>query len=75
MFKCKSSNLDWADYDTETKTLEICFKHTGNCYKFRNVPKTAYEAFERAESHGRHFYKHIRENFKSEKQDNPNDEL
>lgn len=68
MFKCKSSNIDYLNYDPTTETLEVCFTN-GTRYSYYKVSQKDYDAFEKAESHGKHFFKHVRDKFKFQKQD------
>lgn len=68
MFKTdKSSNIDHLDYNAETNTLEVKFKN-GGIYHYSNVDKKTYDAFEKAESHGKHFAKYINGKFQHKKQ-------
>jgi len=68
MFKCKSSNIDYLKYNKEDETLEVCFAN-GGVYHYFGVKESAYKAFEEADSHGKHFAKHIKDSFKFKKQE------
>lgn len=63
MHKCKSSNLDWIDYDPSTKTLKVKFL-SGAEYHYENVTQPAYDAFRDAKSHGSHLAKYIKNAYK-----------
>lgn len=68
MFKCKSSNIEHIDYNPDTNTLEVKFKN-GGIYHYSNVDQKTYDAFEKAESHGKHFAKAINGKFQHKKFD------
>lgn len=57
----KSSNIKSIGYDKETSTLEIAF-NTGKVYQYNNVPESVYTALMSAESKGKYFNAHIRNN-------------
>ena len=54
-----SSNIASIGYDAGSQTLEIEF-HTGGIYQYYGVPKSLYEDFMRASSHGTFFHQHIK---------------
>jgi hypothetical protein len=57
-----SSNITKAQYDTQSKLLEITF-NTGVTYEYANVPHESFTAFDMAESQGIHFNKNINKKF------------
>lgn len=60
---CDSSQLHAYGYDPETNTLEIQFKSKsgpGSRYRYANVDREMFNAFEAAESKGRFFGEHIK---------------
>lgn len=61
-----SSNIKEIKYSPITRELEITF-HSGGTYRYKDVPAEAHEAFEKAESLGKHFHKHIRSAYPCEK--------
>lgn len=69
MIKCdSSSNLDWFKYDSESETLEVCFKN-GGVYHYYKVGQRDYDGLLAAKSRGTHFSKNIKEAFKFKKQE------
>lgn len=58
-----SSNLASIGYNKQTSILEIEFKH-GGIYQYECVPSVVYEALINAESHGKYFSAHIKNNYK-----------
>lgn len=71
-FDCQeSSNLKWARYDRQTRTLEIDFKNkTGvkvSTYAYDNFPPEAREHFQKATSRGSYFAYVIRPKYKGRK--------
>lgn len=54
-----SSNIESIGFDEGSQTLEIEF-HTGAIYQYYSVPKSLYEDFIRASSHGSFFHIHIK---------------
>lgn len=61
MKKVKSSNISYIHYEPKTKVLEVGFHQGGKVYHYHEVSEKAYKAFEDAESHGKHFIKHIKD--------------
>lgn len=61
-----SSNLKSVGYDETRETLEIEFLH-GDVYRYFDVPKSEYEALMKANSHGKYFVAHIKDNYMFEK--------
>lgn len=61
MDSIESSQIAAIGYDPATQTLAIQFKSgTRAVYHYANVTPEDWEAFRAAESHGSHFYKHIK---------------
>ena len=58
-----SSNIASIGYDTNTKTLEIEFKHSG-VYLYHNVPIAVHKEFMGAESKGKYFAQNIKNGYK-----------
>lgn len=58
-----SSNIASIGYDTNTKTLEIEFKHMG-VYLYYNVPNAVHKELMGAESKGKYFAQHIKNGYK-----------
>ncbi|MDO9580264.1 MAG: PIN domain-containing protein, partial [Bacteroidales bacterium] len=58
-----SSNINSVGYDEETQILEIEFQH-GEIYQYFDVPKTEYNAFMEATSHGKYFMEKFWNNYK-----------
>lgn len=63
MHKCKSSNIDWIDYDTEKNLLKVKFLN-GTEYHYDGVSQKDYDSFKGAKSHGTHLAKNIKSKFK-----------
>lgn len=61
-----SSNLKSVGYDETRETLEIEFLH-GGVYQYFDVPKSEYGALIKANSHGKYFVAHIKDNYDFEK--------
>lgn len=68
MHKVDSSNIDYISYDEEAKTLEVCFK-SGSVYHYHEVPKHAFEGLLNSKSKGTHFAKHVKNAYKTVKQE------
>jgi len=70
MKEVKSSNIHAIDH--EDGTLKIQFKDKtgapGATYHYPDVPASVHADLMAAESHGKHFLAHIRNQFKGEKQ-------
>jgi hypothetical protein len=58
----ESSNLASVGYDEHEEILEIEFQH-GGVYQYFDVPKKVYEELMNAESHGKYFSAHIRNEY------------
>jgi len=58
----KSSVLAFVQYDEAKQTLEIEFQ-TGAIYRYEKVPRETYDALLAADSKGRFFSQHIRNDF------------
>ena len=48
-----STNVESAEYDTETRALAVTFARDGSTYVYQNVPDTVWAAFQQASSPGR----------------------
>lgn len=55
----KSSNLESAGYDAETRALEVKFKH-GGTYRYENVAPEHWANLQAADSPGGYLHKHIK---------------
>jgi hypothetical protein len=67
----ESSNIKLASYNPESETLSISFKN-GSTYDYLNVPFDVFKGLIKADSAGKYFYQHIRDEFvfrKEEKKD------
>lgn len=64
--RVSSSNLASVGYDETSQTLEIEFSH-GGVYRYFGVPRSEHEALMNAESHGKYFAAHIKDNYDFEK--------
>jgi hypothetical protein len=62
----KSSNLHSVLYDAEKKRLEVVFKN-GSAYQYHGVSSEEHAALMKADSHGKHFMKHIRPKYEGKK--------
>jgi hypothetical protein len=62
----KSSSMSARGHDPETNTLAIQFKG-GSVYHYAGFSTAEYEAFQKAESAGKHFGKFIQGKFKTTK--------
>lgn len=63
--ECKSSQIHAHGFDPATGTLALQFKKKGgpgNVYHYANFSQEKYDAFRNAESLGRHFGQHIKDN-------------
>jgi hypothetical protein len=58
MKKVDSSHIDYIHYEPLTKTCSVRFKN-GEHYHYRNMTQEAYDAFDKAKSHGKHLKEHI----------------
>lgn len=61
-----SSNIKFANYDTNTKKLIITFSNSTE-YEYLNVPHETFTIFDTADSQGKIFNKQIKNNFTFEK--------
>ncbi len=59
----RSSNLASADYDSDTRLLEITFK-SGGTYTYENVDEGTFDGLMAAPSPGVYFFDHIKDKFK-----------
>jgi hypothetical protein len=57
-----STNLDNAEYDTDTETLTINF-YSGGTYEYSSVPQAVWEGLRKAGSAGRYFHRVIKPRF------------
>lgn len=57
-----SSNIAGAGYDKDTRELAVRF-HSGRTYTYLEVPEEVYEAFLAADSYGKYFNEHIKDQF------------
>ncbi len=62
----RSSNLNYASYNTTTKILTITFNN-GSIYEYYEVPWQLFTKFRMAESQGKFFNTEIGKNFKYKK--------
>jgi len=58
----ESTLLAWARYSADERILELGFR-SGSVYAYRDVPPQAYQDLLCAESKGRYFNLHIRNDF------------
>lgn len=61
-----STSIRGAEYDEMMRTLTIYFQ-SGGVYDFLEVPKTVFQEFANAESAGKFFHQHIRDEYDSMK--------
>lgn len=59
MIESKSSTIHGFAYEASSRTLRIKFR-SGDEWDYRGVGPDAFEHFQAAESHGKHFHAHIR---------------
>lgn len=59
-YKYKSSNLESAAYNVDTKELIMKFLN-GSFYSYENVPLNIVEGIATADSSGKYFYKEIKQ--------------
>lgn len=62
MKKVVLTHINSIHYDPKTKVLEITF-NSGSTYSYHNVNESDYNALEQADSHGKHFDKHIKNKY------------
>lgn len=58
--KVESSNIAEIGYDANTGKVRIRFKSSGGLYEYDDVPKNIAEGFLLAESKGKYFHQHIK---------------
>ena len=63
----ESEMLASVDCDTEKQILYLRFRKTGDVYRYFEFPAAEYQAFLDAESHGRFFLAHIRDQYPYER--------
>lgn len=66
----ESTNLRSVGYQRAGRVLEIEFR-SGNIYRYRDVPLSAFEALMKAESKGRFFAQRIRGQYEFRRMDYP----
>jgi hypothetical protein len=59
----QSSALEQVSYDERAHTLCATFRETGRTYLYQDVPQELYDGLIFADSLGRYFNAHIRDNF------------
>lgn len=59
----QSSNIQMVGYDPNTKELHVLFHSGASIYVYQQVPDDEYEAFVSADSLGRHFNQHIKNEY------------
>lgn len=62
----ESSNINAVRYDEEHEILEVEFT-SGGVYRYFDVGQETYADFLNADSHGKFFYAHIRNQFEYER--------
>ena len=60
-------------YDPETRTLSVCFRPSGELYRYYDVPARVHDAFIRAVVKGRFFNLHIRDRYAFQRIGDPDD--
>jgi hypothetical protein len=63
----ESKMLSAAAYDDSKQILYLRFRHTGDAYRYFDFPAADYQTFLSAESRGRFFRSHIRDQFRYER--------
>lgn len=58
-----SNALSFVDYDSFRERLRATFRETGKTYDYYGVSRAEYDALMRADSKGRWFNAHIRDQF------------
>jgi hypothetical protein len=66
----ESTLLAWSAYDAGKHTLYLHFR-SGEVYRYFEFPEMQYQDLLNAESHGRYFLSHIRNQFRYERLANP----
>lgn len=61
-----SSNIKFAQYDTESKTLQVTFNN-GLIYEYSDVPWEVFTKFRMSESQGKFFNANISKTYKYKK--------
>ena len=67
MLSVKSSLIDKAGYDPETKVLSIQMNNSSDVYTYEAVPQAVYDDFLEADSKGAYYVKHIKGQYKTGK--------
>lgn len=62
----ESSNINGANYHTETKVLTITFKN-GSIYEYEDIPWEVFTKFRMNESQGKYFNANISKKYKFKK--------
>lgn len=62
----KSSNLQFASYNTTHKVLKVTFNN-GSIYEYYDIPWQIFTKFRMAESQGKYFNTNISKNYKYQK--------
>ena len=63
----ESKMLSAAAYHNSKQILYLRFRNTGDVYRYFDFPSANYQAFLSAESKGRFFHTHIRDQFRYER--------
>jgi hypothetical protein len=63
----ESKRLSAAAYDHSKQILYLRFRNTSDVYRYFEFPAADYQTFLRAESKGRFFHSHIRNQFRYER--------
>jgi len=66
MIPVESSNIKEIGYDPPTERLRVTFK-TDKTYEYFGVSDVMWQAFQAADSKGKFFHKHIREEYVGKK--------
>lgn len=61
-----SSNLAEVAYSPKDEIMQIIFNN-GNLYEYYNVPESTYQGLVNASSHGKYFWKNIRDKYRYRK--------
>lgn len=56
----ESSTIQGADYDPDTETLRVTFRHEGMVYRYMGVSPLIWREFSEAKSRGKFFQERIR---------------
>lgn len=63
----ESSHIHSVGYDQKDQTLAIRF-HKGGTYHYEDVPPEIHKALMNSPSHGQHFLRNIKDNYRGTKQ-------